>query len=71
MAEIRSFRKPTVHLCFGKPFTLPKIMRGQHEEMLTRNTDEIMCRIASLLPEKYWGAYLEHPRVRELLQNPV
>lgn len=71
MAEIRSLRKPTVHLRFGKTFTLPKIIRGQHEEMLTRNTDEIMCRIASLLPEKYWGAYLDHPRVREILQKPV
>jgi hypothetical protein len=30
-------------------------------------TDEIMCRIGVLLPEKYRGVYADHPRLKELL----
>jgi len=30
-------------------------------------TDEIMCRIAVMLPEKYRGVYSDHPRLKELL----
>jgi 1-acyl-sn-glycerol-3-phosphate acyltransferase len=30
-------------------------------------TEEIMCRIAALLPEKYRGVYADHPRLNELL----
>ena len=32
-------------------------------------TDEIMCQIAARLPEKYHGAYADHPRLKELLKN--
>jgi 1-acyl-sn-glycerol-3-phosphate acyltransferase len=33
-------------------------------------TDEIMCRIAVMLPEKYRGVYADHPRLKELLAQP-
>jgi 1-acyl-sn-glycerol-3-phosphate acyltransferase len=33
---------------------------------MQRATDEIMCRIAALLPEKYRGVYANHPRLKEL-----
>jgi 1-acyl-sn-glycerol-3-phosphate acyltransferase len=36
---------------------------------LRRNTDEVMCRIAAMLPESYRGAYSDHPRLKELLAN--
>jgi 1-acyl-sn-glycerol-3-phosphate acyltransferase len=39
------------------------------EEAMRQATDEIMCQIAALLPEKYRGAYADHPRLKELLQN--
>lgn len=39
------------------------------EEALRRATDEIMCQIAALLPEKYRGVYADHPRLKELLKN--
>jgi hypothetical protein len=32
-------------------------------------TDEIMCQIASRLPENYRGVYADHPRLKELLKN--
>jgi 1-acyl-sn-glycerol-3-phosphate acyltransferase len=34
---------------------------------LNQCTDEIMCRIAALLPPAYRGFYAEHPRLQELL----
>ena len=39
------------------------------EEALRQATDEIMCQIAALLPEKYRGVYADHPRLKELLKN--
>jgi 1-acyl-sn-glycerol-3-phosphate acyltransferase len=37
------------------------------EEAMREATDEIMCRIGVMLPEKYRGVYAEHPRLKELL----
>jgi hypothetical protein len=31
--------------------------------------DEIMCRIAAMLPERNRGHYREHPRLKELLNE--
>lgn len=39
------------------------------EEFMRQATDEIMCRIAVLLPEKYRGVYTHHPRLKELLKT--
>ena len=39
------------------------------EEAMRQATDEIMCQIAALLPEKYRGVYADHPRLQELLRN--
>jgi len=44
------------------------IPRGkEREEAMRQATDEIMCQIAALLPEKYRGVYADHPRLKELL----
>jgi 1-acyl-sn-glycerol-3-phosphate acyltransferase len=34
-------------------------------------TDEIMLRIAAMLPEKYRGFYTGHPRIKELIAGGV
>jgi 1-acyl-sn-glycerol-3-phosphate acyltransferase len=39
------------------------------EEAMRQATDEIMCQIAALLPEKYRGVYADHPRLKELLNT--
>lgn len=45
-----------------------EIPKGKgREEAMQQATDEIMCRIAALLPEKYRGVYTDHPRLKELL----
>ncbi|MFO7684226.1 MAG: lysophospholipid acyltransferase family protein [Chloroflexota bacterium] len=61
------FRKLIVHVRIGKPYTLPPMPRGkEREKFLTEQTDEMMCRIAAMLPPKYRGYYANHPRVPEL-----
>lgn len=52
---------------FGKPFHLPSLDRANREASLKQQTDEVMCRIAMLLPEAQRGLYANHPRLAELL----
>jgi 1-acyl-sn-glycerol-3-phosphate acyltransferase len=54
---------------FGKAFRLPPFSRDDREGSLMQQTDEIMCRIAALLPEANRGVYAHHPRVEELLAS--
>lgn len=69
VARIKRFRRPTITIHFGEAFTLPPTARDTREADMQRNTDEIMCRIAALLPESYHGVYKDHPRLKELLQT--
>jgi len=65
--ELFRIRRPRLTVHFGKPFSLPRLERGERSANLRANTDEIMCRIAALLPEEYRGVYRDHPRLVELL----
>jgi 1-acyl-sn-glycerol-3-phosphate acyltransferase len=65
--KILTLRRPKIIVCFGEPFSLPSIDRKNKEESLRKNTDEIMCQIAALLPNEYRGVYAEKPRTKELL----
>ena len=67
IAELVHFRRPAIRVVFGKPVKLPHIQRSNRAEDLQRNSDEIMCQIALLLPADYRGVYKDHPRLRELL----
>lgn len=69
MFKLRHFQRPNVYLNFGKSFLLPTIDRIDRESSLLHNTDEIMCRIAALLPEKYHGFYSGHPIIKELSEG--
>jgi len=57
----RHFRRPRVTVIIGSPFTLPPAeLRGpRRRETLRRMADEIMMRIAALLPPAYRGVYGE------------
>lgn len=60
-------RRPRIHVHFGQSFSLPQLDAGDRNAALQGNTDEIMCRIAALLPAAYRGVYADHPRLLELL----
>ena len=64
-----TLQMPKFSVVVGKPFRLPPLDRKDRERALQRNTDEIMCRIAILLPPKYRGVYADHPRLKELLKK--
>jgi 1-acyl-sn-glycerol-3-phosphate acyltransferase len=67
--NLKHFRRSRITVRAGEAFRLPPVKGSEREAALKDYTDEIMCRIAALLPEKYRGAYAEHPRMKELLQQ--
>lgn len=62
----KHFHRPRIVLRFGPAFQLPPIDPDNREESLRSATDEVMCRIAAMLPEEYRGFYKDYPRVKEL-----
>ena len=67
--RLRRFRRLDITIRAGEPFSLPPIPRQNRDEFLQQSTEEIMCRIAALLPPEYRGVYAEHPRLEELLNG--
>lgn len=69
MENIKRFRRSKIIVRVGDPFYV-QIHQGKgREEAMRQATDEIMCRIGALLPEKYRGVYTNHPRLKELLDQ--
>ncbi len=67
LGNIKRFRKSLITLRGTKPFIIPPLPNKDRDAALKNATDEIMCQIAALLPERYRGAYVRHPRLVELL----
>lgn len=65
--NLKRLRRSHITVTAGPAFTLPPLPRENRDAALKRYTDEIMCHIAALLPEKYRGVYADHPRLKELL----
>lgn len=65
--QLLHLHRPHITVTFGEPFHLPPLDRKDREAALQRSTDEMMCRIAALLPPEYRGVYADHPRLRALL----
>ena len=69
LENLKHFRRSKITATAADLFTID-IPKGRgREEALRQATDEIMCQIAALLPEKYHGAYADHPRLKALLKN--
>lgn len=69
MQKWSHFKKMDVTVRFGEPFNLPPLDKEHHKQWLISSTDEIMCRIAILLPEENRGVYANHPRLKALLEE--
>lgn len=67
--KLFTFRKPHMVGRFGEPFVIDEIPRENREQALQKAVDEIMCRIAALIPARYWGFYKDHPRLQELIME--
>ncbi len=70
-ARLRRLRRLDINIRIGDPFYLPPMDRKNRDAYLEQNTDEIMCRIAALIPPSYRGVYADHPRLYELLEEQV
>jgi 1-acyl-sn-glycerol-3-phosphate acyltransferase len=69
-SRLKKFQRLKITLTAGNPYIPPdlKAVRGtQRDELLQTATDDLMCRIAAMLPESYRGVYADHPRLKELL----
>ena len=69
--QLKRLKRPRIMVNVGPAFNLaplPSESQGR-DEALKKDTDEIMCRIAALLPEDYRGFYAQHPRLEELLKE--
>jgi len=71
MVKIRHLHRPHIVIQFGDPLNLPLVERQDRSDQLSRNTDEIMCAIAAMLPASYRGAYADHPRLKTLLESAM
>jgi 1-acyl-sn-glycerol-3-phosphate acyltransferase len=69
-ARLKRLRRLKIKIIVGEPFMLPPIDRQNKDAYFQAQTDEIMCRIAALLPPSYHGVYREHPRLQALTGRP-
>ncbi|WKZ35781.1 MAG: lysophospholipid acyltransferase family protein [Anaerolineales bacterium] len=65
--NLKRLRRTHIKLTAGKTFILPPFPKENRDEALQQYTDEIMCRIAAMLPEHNRGFYAGHPRLKEIL----
>lgn len=67
--NLKRFRRSKIKAVAGEMFLI-EIPKGTGREQAMRDaTDEIMCRIAAMLPESYRGFYKDYPRVAELSEQ--
>lgn len=66
-AAYSKLRRPVVRIRVGEPFKLPEVPKENRDEFFKEQTDEIMIRIAALLPKEYRGVYVDHPKLAILL----
>jgi 1-acyl-sn-glycerol-3-phosphate acyltransferase len=67
--NLKHLRRSHFKAIGGQPFVLPPLRKESRDEQLKEYTEEIMCRIAALLPEDRRGVYKEHPRTKELIEK--
>ncbi len=67
--NLRRLKRSKIVLRAGEPYSIPPLAGTDRDAYLEAQTDELMCRIAAMLPEKYRGVYANHPRLQELIAD--
>jgi len=67
VANLKHLHRSHIVIHAGQAFSLPPLPTKDRDAALKQFTDEIMCHIAAIVPEKYRGVYAEHPRLKELV----
>jgi 1-acyl-sn-glycerol-3-phosphate acyltransferase len=71
--QLKRLKRPHVIVSVGPVFSLPPLPvdAQSRDQALLKDTDEIMCRIAALLPQEQRGFYENHPRLKEFLTGTI
>jgi len=64
--NLKKLKRTKVTITAGDPIYLPPLPKKNKDQALREYTDEIMCHIAAMLPEKNRGFYAEHPKLLEI-----
>jgi 1-acyl-sn-glycerol-3-phosphate acyltransferase len=67
--RLKHLKGLNIKVVAGPAFTLPAIEGKDRDAAMQEYTDEVMCRIAALLPPERRGFYAEHPRLKEMLNQ--
>lgn len=71
--RLKNFKRLKITISAGDEMYFPpdiKSVKGAERDVLLQSSiDEVMCRIAAMMPESYRGYYKDFPRVKELLQR--
>jgi 1-acyl-sn-glycerol-3-phosphate acyltransferase len=67
--SLSHLRRQRIQVRFGDPIHLSPPDPGHRAAALRRDTDEVMCQIAAMLPPAYRGVYRDHPRLAEILRT--
>jgi 1-acyl-sn-glycerol-3-phosphate acyltransferase len=70
--QLVHLKKTDILVKFGEPYHIP-LTKDEEEakNWLNKASDEIMCRIAALLPPERRGVYADHPRLKEILNGVI
>lgn len=77
IARLKKFKRLKITITAGNEIYYPpniKAVKGaERDRLLQASVDELFCRIAAMLPERYRGYYKDFPRTQELLnqKDPV
>jgi len=67
--HLKHFNRLHIKVVAGPSFMLAPIAGKDRNALMQHYTDEVMCRIAALLPETRRGYYVGYPRLKEILAN--
>ena len=67
-SQLVRLRRPLLKLKIGPAFTLSQLSPKERSAQLHSSTEEIMLRLAALLPPRHRGVYSNHPRLSEFLK---
>ena len=67
--RLKRFQRLDITARIGEPYTLAPMPRAGRDEWLQAQSDDLMCRIAALLPPDRRGVYADHPRLLERLRE--
>lgn len=66
--ELKRLRRPHMVMKVGPAFTVPPLQPANRSAQLERITEEMMLRLAAMLPAARRGVYADHARLPEFIE---